>query len=636
MNNYKYNRNNKNDLSPFKSKKDKEKSSLFCCFSAKKKKVISKVGKGNNSPIRIDSISINNNIREKDESLISNNKNINYRKCENDDKQSGKTNIGVLNENKEEIEKGKKQDMKNNINQVFKDENKEIIKSSHRRNNSFDVKSKGSFQLNNKNNVMSVSKIVEEDIKNLSKEKETERYKDFKIVITKEKLSKDSLEGNQRHTLNFERMETVSKAQTYKEGKHTVRNDLPIKDVVLYNNSNASLINKIPNNYTQNILNELTKNKNEVNKKDMDNNIDINCYKDNKSDNKEKNDNINNDLKNDINNNNINNGFSNDIHNNLNNNINNDMVNEINNEIDINDIITNIPEENKSAAVLYKESKFEDITKRISNISSPVKNNLHGNLNSPVSLNKQIQNFKNNENKSNIENQNENEKSPKLNYINNNEDILKNDQILIEEVKVEQTPNQSITKNENNTENIDEDIDEDLGIDDEHNEKDIKLHDTRSIISSYVISMPKMPNLISDSISYAPSLVSKTDSQSNLFRINSNQKISIIPPNVIDDNEVEITNENGEGFKAFIETPRSSNFNFKKDYSRENSQFKGIYEKIDKKEKEIKRLNEKINQLSSKIQSFHEENKKYEKWIEKEENEGELLRHMLNFLTKNK
>ena len=83
--------------------------------------------------------------------------------------------------------------------------------------------------------------------------------------------------------------------------------------------------------------------------------------------------------------------------------------------------------------------------------------------------------------------------------------------------------------------------------------------------------MPKMPNLISDSISYAPSLVSKTDSQSNLFRINSNQKISIIPPNVIDDNEVEITNENGEGFKAFIETPRSSNFNFKKDYSRENS-----------------------------------------------------------------
>ena len=161
MNNYKYNRNNKNDLSPFKSKKDKEKSSLFCCFSAKKKKVISKVGKGNNSPIRIDSISINNNIREKDESLISNNKNINDRKCENDDKQSGKTNIGVLNENKEEIEKGKKQDMKNNINQVFKDENKEIIKSSHRRNNSFDVKSKGSFQLNNKNNVMSVSKIVQ-------------------------------------------------------------------------------------------------------------------------------------------------------------------------------------------------------------------------------------------------------------------------------------------------------------------------------------------------------------------------------------------------------------------------------------------------------------------------------------------
>ena len=137
-----------------------------------------------------------------------------------------------------------------------------------------------------------------------------------------------------------------------------------------------------------------------------------------------------------------------------------------------------------------------------------------------------------------------------------------------------------------------------------------------------------------DSMSIAPSLIYKSEIQSNSNVSNSNKKISIIPPG-IDDNEIEITNENEEGFKAFIETPRSSNFNFKKDYSRENSLFKGIYDKIDKKEKEIKKLNDKINQLSLKINGCHEENKKYEKWIEKEESEGELLRHMLNFLTKN-
>ena len=192
-------------------------------------------------------------------------------------------------------------------------------------------------------------------------------------------------------------------------------------------------------------------------------------------------------------------------------------------------------------------------------------------------------------------------------------------------------------KNENE-ENIDiedifEDIDDDLGIEDEHNEGDNKIDEKCSIISSYVLSNLKM-TLSNDSMSIAPSLIYKSEIQSNSNVSNSNKKISIIPPG-IDDNEIEITNENEEGFKAFIETPRSSNFNFKKDYCRENSLFKGMYDKIDKKEKEIKKLNEKINQLTLKINGFHEENKKYEKWIEKEESEGELLRHMLNFLTKN-
>ena len=239
------------------------------------------------------------------------------------------------------------------------------------------------------------------------------------------------------------------------------------------------------------------------------------------------------------------------------------------------------------------------------------KYNLLGNLNSPISMNKKEIKI---------------EEEPQLNYINDSD---------IGQINNEQIPISNINNIENKKE--EEIDDEDIEIDDENCEDDLKIHDTKSIVSSYIFSMPKMMKGINDSMSYAPSLISKSDIQSNLMRMNSNKKIRIIPPNINnDDSEVEITNENGEGFKAFIESPHSSYFNNKKDKYKENSQFKAVYEKIQKKDKEITKLKDKINHINNLIQSYHNENKKYEKWIEKEENEGEFLRQMLNFLIKNK
>ena len=269
---------------------------------------------------------------------------------------------------------------------------------------------------------------------------------------------------------------------------------------------------------------------------------------------------------------------------------------------------------------ILKDIEFNEINQIIipneninggNNENQNSKYKLLGNLNSPISMSKKDKNF--------VE-------EPQLNYINDND---------IGQINNEQIPISNISNIENKKE---EEIDEDdLEIDDENCENDLKIHDTKSIVSSYIFSMPKMMKGINDSMSYAPSIISKNDIQSNLMRINSNKKIRIIPSNINnDDSEVEITNENGEGFKAFIESPHSSYFNNKKDKYKENSQFKAVYEKIQKKDKEITKLKDKINHINNLIQSYHNENKKYEKWIEKEENEGEFLRQMLNFLIKNK
>ena len=68
---------------------------------------------------------------------------------------------------------------------------------------------------------------------------------------------------------------------------------------------------------------------------------------------------------------------------------------------------------------------------------------------------------------------------------------------------------------------------------------------------------------------------------------------------------------------------------------RKEIQTKELHDKINHKDEEIKKLNVRINEMIEKIQVCDNENKKYERLIEKEESDALNLRHMLNFLNTN-
>ena len=148
-------------------------------------------------------------------------------------------------------------------------------------------------------------------------------------------------------------------------------------------------------------------------------------------------------------------------------------------------------------------------------------------------------------------------------------------------------------------------------------------------------------------------------SRSENFNLNT-ENILITDQNIfiqsgLEDTEFEITNENSEGFNRLIETPKSSNlmnhnFNYVNtrnsnntqntlntlmNQNSSNPQIRDLGEKLQRREKENKRINEKIQKLVSDLHKMDEENKRYERRIEKEEAEGEMLRHMLNFLMSN-
>ena len=224
-------------------------------------------------------------------------------------------------------------------------------------------------------------------------------------------------------------------------------------------------------------------------------------------------------------------------------------------------------------------------------------------------------------------------KSIKLNYINNNITNSSSKMVYNASNGIHNNDNDN---NENNSEYVPDEVDDEFVNNSERNESKIN-DDTHSVVSSYVLSIPKMITGINES--YAPSVYTRSefkDNASNFLPTEGSNAVRIIPSG-INDTEFEITNENGEGFRALIETPRSNANYIKKarDYSYTNHQLRDIDEKIHRKEKEIKTLNEKINQIMSKLQRCEEENKKYDRWIEKEESEGEMLRHMLNFLNSN-
>lgn len=233
--------------------------------------------------------------------------------------------------------------------------------------------------------------------------------------------------------------------------------------------------------------------------------------------------------------------------------------------------------------------------------------------------------------------------SPRLYYINTESTGKEPDQSFQSLNKIPDVNGISLSRNQmkKNESRVDCENESSENIPDEEdfvaNDKKSKISDNHSVVSSYIFTAPKMISGINES--FAPSVYTRSnmgDTMSNFLSTEGGHGMRLISTGG-DDMEVEITNENGEGFKAFIETPRSSNVNFKRG-PRDNAnvicpQFKEIYDKIRGKEKEIKIFNEKLNDIMGKLQKCEEENKKFDRWIEKEESDGETLRHMLNFLT---
>ena len=211
--------------------------------------------------------------------------------------------------------------------------------------------------------------------------------------------------------------------------------------------------------------------------------------------------------------------------------------------------------------------------------------------------------------------------------------------------------------NLNNKENekikkVEEDIKEFEGeIEDEKDDLDEEnkhINDSKSIISNFVVT-PLVG--IQDMQSFTPSLLSKYESKDNISIINDVISINdgtFSIPLEFNDNEIEISNENGKEFKSFIETPRDSGTYIKR-FSHKNiinhniairnkikysigGNMKNIYYKINKKTDEIQKINEKIIAIDEKIKNYEECCKKYQIWIEKEEKENEDLMNMINFL----
>ena len=185
---------------------------------------------------------------------------------------------------------------------------------------------------------------------------------------------------------------------------------------------------------------------------------------------------------------------------------------------------------------------------------------------------------------------------------------------------------------------MEEEIEDEMGETDEINKN---INDTRSIVSSYVKNYPSV---------HENSVSLNRESLINFNEFIQN-KITIM-----DDTEIEITNENVKNFKNFIETPRASGV-YNKGYNtcigynnispnKVNSFFNSnqilmreiekLFQEINKNEDFINKTNEKINDIQGKMNAYEEWNKKYDSWIEKEEKESEVLIHMLNFLNKNK
>ena len=340
-----------------------------------------------------------------------------------------------------------------------------------------------------------------------------------------------------------------------------------------------------------------------------------------------------------------------------------------NNKIDINFNYKKI--RNLRNIIIYnnieKGENNVDKEKTISNISQNNSNNNKINNNQNIINNELVTN----------------ENTNKLNYINKddyfsyfsnkeNNNFKEEEKFIIEnassrteeKAKEKMEDNNEITNIKNKLEEEKEKIKEaeenikdfEVEIEDEQDDLDEesrKINDSKSIISNYIVA-PLIG--IQDLKSYAPSLYSKSEYKDNISNINdltSNKGVGgfIIPPGT-NETEIEIMNENGKEFKSFIETPRASG-TYNKRFTHKNINYnttnnnikycsssnkslsqkmKNICDKINNNSNEIQKLNEKIIKIEEKIKIHEEYNKKYELWIEKEEEESQLLINMINFL----
>ena len=234
-----------------------------------------------------------------------------------------------------------------------------------------------------------------------------------------------------------------------------------------------------------------------------------------------------------------------------------------------------------------------------------------------------------------------------------------NSNIILENIKLSgykiKISSPEIKKKESNEK---KDLEIEIEDEDEFGKK--MINDSKSIISSY-IATPLLNN--QDMQSCAISLFSKNEYKDNYSNININditvntinKEKFMLPIGGLNEEELEITNENEKEIKSFIETPRASgiynkrfmhkNLVYNSNNKNNNNNiytksiyffFKNINDKINKNNIEINKINEKINEMDKKILSMDETNKRYLLWIEKEEEESEILINMINFLSNNK
>ena len=267
-----------------------------------------------------------------------------------------------------------------------------------------------------------------------------------------------------------------------------------------------------------------------------------------------------------------------------------------------------------------------------------IKNNTNSNINNDINTNKNIDNNTNIIKEKNTE--------TNISKINNNP------------INTEKENEKELTKKEelaNNILDLEGEIEE-VSMDEENK----KINDSKSIMSNYIIS--PLINPKGDIKSGPQSIFSRADFNFNLREYKENisnfneimsNKGSILPQNNFNYNEteIEIMNENGKDYSSFIETPRASgvynkrlkyknsnyniNMNNTYNFKNMNIKMKKIRDKINQNAKEIQKTNEKINKLDEQIKGYKNFNKQYEEWIEKEEEESEMLINMINYLNRN-